>query len=128
MGFQIRDDILGLWGMESQTGKPRGGDIRRRKKSLPVLLALQEASPGARARLNTLYAMTTDLTGDQESDVRSILEECRAQALAQRHADLHARRALSALTNAAGGPEAQRDNPFLAALEQLTGFATTRTG
>ena len=128
MGFQIRDDILGIWGMESQTGKPSGGDIRRRKKSLPVLLALQEASPGARARLSALYAMTADLTGDQESEVRSILEECRAQALAQRHADLHGQRALSALTSAAGGPQALRDNPFLAALEQLTAFATTRTG
>ena len=128
IGFQIRDDILGIWGIESQTGKPRGGDIRRRKKSLPVLLGLQEASPGARERLGTLYAMTTDLTGDQESDVRTILEECRAQASAQRHADLHGQRALSALTRAAGYPEALRDNPFLAALEQLTGFVTTRTG
>ena len=128
MGFQIRDDILGIWGLESQTGKPSGGDIRRRKRSLPVLLALQEASPGARAYLSALYAMTTDLTNEQEGDVRTILEECQAQALAQRHADLHGQRALSALTNAAGGPEALRDNPFLTALEQLTGFATTRMG
>jgi geranylgeranyl diphosphate synthase type I len=128
MGFQIRDDILGIWGLESQTGKPSGGDIRRRKKTLPVLLALEEASPGARAYLSALYAMTTDLTGEQESDVRSILEECQAQALAQRHADLHGQRAVSALTNAAGGPEALRDNPFLTALKQLTGFATTRMG
>src|SRR6266481_2397342 len=128
MGFQIRDDILGIWGLESQTGKPSGGDIRRRKRSLPVLLALQEASPGGRSYLSALYAMTTDLTSEQESDVRTILEECRAQALAQRHADLHGQRALSALTNAAGGPEALRDNPFLAALEQLTGFVTTRMG
>jgi len=93
-----------------------------------VLLALQEASPGARAYLSALYAMTTDLTNEQEGDVRTILEECQAQALAQRHADLHGQRALSALTNAAGGPEALRDNPFLTALEQLTGFATTRMG
>jgi geranylgeranyl diphosphate synthase type I len=128
MGFQIRDDILGIWGRESQTGKPSGGDIRRRKKSLPVLLALQEASPGARSRLRVLYGMTTDLTSDQESDVRSILDECGAQALAQRHADLHGRRAVSALARAAGCREALRDNPFFGALEQLTAFATARTG
>ena len=72
--------------------------------------------------------MTSDLTGEQESDVRSILDECRARALAQRHADLHGQRALSALTRAAGCPGALRDNPFFGALEQLTGFATTRTG
>jgi geranylgeranyl diphosphate synthase type I len=128
MGFQIRDDILGIWGLESQTGKPRGSDIRRRKKSLPVVLALQEASPASRARLRELYATATDLTSEEESDVRSILEECQAQALAQRHADLRRRRALSALTEAAGCPEALRDNPFFGALDELTTFATTRTG
>ena len=72
--------------------------------------------------------MTTDLTSDQERKVRSILDECGAQALAQRHADLHSRRALSALARAAGRPEARRENPFFDALEQLTGLATTRTG
>ena len=128
MAFQIRDDILGIWGTESQTGKPSAGDIRRRKKSLPVLLALQQATRGARARLRDLYAMTTDLTSEQESDVRSILDECRAQALAQRHANLHGQQALSALTRAAGCAEALRDNPFFGVLEQLTVFATTRPG
>src|SRR5690606_32506573 len=38
MGFQIRDDLLGVWGKPEQTGKPEADDIRRRKKSLPILL------------------------------------------------------------------------------------------
>ncbi|HYR62241.1 MAG TPA: polyprenyl synthetase family protein [Actinomycetota bacterium] len=125
MGFQIRDDILGIWGSESQTGKPSGGDIRRRKKSLPVLLALQEAAPAARSRLRDLYAQTAHLTSDEESDVRTILDECRARALAEEHAHQHGQRALAALTEAAGRPEALRENSFLSTLEQLTSFATT---
>jgi geranylgeranyl diphosphate synthase type I len=36
LAFQIRDDILGIWGEGSATGKPVGADIARRKKSLPV--------------------------------------------------------------------------------------------
>jgi len=38
--FQIRDDMLGIWGAESRTGKEPAADIRRRKKSLPVVYAL----------------------------------------------------------------------------------------
>ncbi|MEI6044153.1 MAG: polyprenyl synthetase family protein, partial [Chloroflexota bacterium] len=43
LGFQIRDDILGIWGLAADTGKPTGSDIRRRKKSLPILFALSES-------------------------------------------------------------------------------------
>jgi geranylgeranyl diphosphate synthase type I len=38
--FQIRDDVLGIWGDPSATGKAAGNDILRRKKSLPLLYAL----------------------------------------------------------------------------------------
>lgn len=55
MAFQIRDDILGIWGSESETGKSGGSDLRRRKKSLPVVCALEHASPAARTRLCMIY-------------------------------------------------------------------------
>lgn len=42
MAFQIEDDILGIWGEEKVTGKPQAGDIRQRKKSLPIVYALQQ--------------------------------------------------------------------------------------
>jgi len=41
--FQIRDDMLGIWGEPGKTGKSVAGDIRRRKKSLPVVYALYHA-------------------------------------------------------------------------------------
>ena len=41
--FQIRDDLLGIWGEEELTGKPVGADIRRRKSSYPVVCALEAA-------------------------------------------------------------------------------------
>jgi geranylgeranyl diphosphate synthase, type I len=40
IAFQIRDDILGIWGDPSVTGKSAATDILSRKKSLPVLYAL----------------------------------------------------------------------------------------
>ncbi len=46
LAFQLADDMLGIWGDPTQTGKPVGADIRTRKKSLPVTYALSVAPPG----------------------------------------------------------------------------------
>jgi geranylgeranyl diphosphate synthase type I len=127
LSFQIRDDILGTWGAEDETGKPQGRDIRRRKKTLPVVFAFQESSIEDRGRLQRLYAPGDELTDGQEQDVRGILEHCRAEAFSQQQGELHAGRALQALTMVAGGAERLQENPFLAILEQLTGFVTART-
>jgi len=54
--FQIRDDMLGVWGESDTTGKPADSDIRRRKKSLPIVAALSYGSPEVREELLTIYA------------------------------------------------------------------------
>lgn len=41
LAFQMRDDALGIWGDPQVTGKPAGGDLRRGKKSLPVVLFVE---------------------------------------------------------------------------------------
>lgn len=43
IAFQIRDDILGIWGDPSVTGKSAATDILSRKKSLPVLYGLNNS-------------------------------------------------------------------------------------
>jgi geranylgeranyl diphosphate synthase type I len=40
LAFQIQDDILGIWGNESVTGKSAASDLVEGKKSLPVLIGL----------------------------------------------------------------------------------------
>lgn len=42
IGFQILDDILGLWGNPKVTGKPVGSDLRQNKKTYPIILGLKE--------------------------------------------------------------------------------------
>ncbi|CAA9249635.1 MAG: Geranylgeranyl diphosphate synthase [uncultured Chloroflexi bacterium] len=55
MGFQIRDDVLGIWGRSETTGKP-AGDLRRRKKTLPSLYAMSRAAGDDHAVLPRLFA------------------------------------------------------------------------
>jgi geranylgeranyl diphosphate synthase type I len=47
LGFQVRDDVLGMWGNPSVTGKPTS-DLARRKKTLPTLYALGRVSDAER--------------------------------------------------------------------------------
>jgi geranylgeranyl diphosphate synthase type I len=55
LAFQLNDDLLGIWGREQSTGK-EPSDLAKHKKTLPVIYALEHASPDDRARLLALYA------------------------------------------------------------------------
>ena len=72
-GFQAIDDLLGIWGDPSVTGKPAGNDLRERKKSIPVATALASGSK-AGERLADLYARER-LDGDLIEVAAALVEE-----------------------------------------------------
>ena len=43
--FQLRDDVLGVYGDPEVTGKPAGDDLREGKRTLLVALAMERATP-----------------------------------------------------------------------------------
>ncbi|SMC60062.1 family 2 encapsulin nanocompartment cargo protein polyprenyl transferase [Kibdelosporangium aridum] len=59
MAFQLVDDLLGIWGDPAVTGKPVHADLVRRKKSLPVVAALNSAT-AAGEELFDLYQQFED--------------------------------------------------------------------
>jgi geranylgeranyl diphosphate synthase type I len=95
--FQVRDDLLGVWGRRDVTGKPEAADIRRRKKTLPLLYA-QTAAAGDREALASIYRRQS-LDEDDVQQVMGILERAGAYEYCQ---DMARRRLDEALAELAG--------------------------
>ena len=53
--FQITDDILGIWGTESKTGKPVGADIIRKKNSLPIIMTISNTTYANQETIKEIY-------------------------------------------------------------------------
>jgi len=108
LAFQIEDDILGIWGDPKVTGKPVASDLLRRKKTLPVLHALQQS-----ASLRALLAQAELSSSDVERAMER-MQETESRSYAEEQARDHTERALAALdASGISGPAAK-------ALQELT--------
>jgi geranylgeranyl diphosphate synthase type I len=96
LAFQIRDDILGVWGAADVTGKPVAADIRRRKKSLPVVYAMAVAEAEEREQLLRAYSQGTP-DDEEVSIVLRLLDNHRAYDYCQQMAQEHIEQALAEL-------------------------------
>jgi geranylgeranyl diphosphate synthase type I len=111
MGFQLRDDLLGIWASDEQLGKRAAGDLRRKKMSLPVIYALEHASPTDRQILAELYGAEAALDDAQIDLALGVLERAQAQHHVRGLVREHCRRAreeLDGVTTAAARSEQAR--------------------
>jgi geranylgeranyl diphosphate synthase type I len=79
LAFQVRDDVLGTWGLPEETGKPSGADIRRRKWSFPVAWALDGPPSAARTVVADAYATIGPLDDARAARVIAALNELGAR-------------------------------------------------
>jgi geranylgeranyl diphosphate synthase type I len=79
VAFQAVDDLLGIWGEPTTTGKPVGNDIRLRKKSMPIVAALAAGDEEAR-ELDALLFGEASPGGDGSTADRPWVDEHLAQA------------------------------------------------
>lgn len=114
LAFQVQDDILGIWGDETVTGKSAATDITTRKKTLPVLYALAK-SPELRA-LYDGHATEDEFV----SRVVELLDDAGARHYAIDEAERYTRAAIASLSAAQPSPPASE------ALDILTGILLRR--
>jgi len=74
--FQVQDDLLGVWGAPEATGKPVSADIRRKKKSLPIVLALTVAPHAERLELSSIYGQESLSDDDVLSRTSKQAKQC----------------------------------------------------
>lgn len=122
LAFQAVDDLLGIWGDPAVTGKPVYGDLRLRKKTLPVLFALGRDTPPA-GRLARLLRVGADTppTEDRLHDLAALITAAGGRAFATAAAERHLGRSF-ALIDALPGEAAH-----LAALHALARFIVNRS-
>lgn len=99
LAFQLNDDLLGIWGDETATGK-EASDIATRKKTLPLIYALEEATGAAAERLRAILAQSDEQPSSTEvEEVRLILERLGAQAYTRRRAHAYRDEALAEIAS-----------------------------
>ena len=121
VAYQLRDDILGVFGDPAQTGKPAGDDVREGKRT--VLLAIARARAGAaQARIIDERLGDPQLDGAEVADVRAVITDTGALAACETMIGEHVAQAVAALGQAPITDEAK------AALAELAVAATARQG
>lgn len=98
MALQAVDDLLGIWGDPAVTGKPVLSDLRRRKKTLPVVAALT-GQAAARHALAELLGTRPDTAGLRRT--AALISEAQGRTAAVRQADGHLGRALEVIDRVA---------------------------
>jgi geranylgeranyl diphosphate synthase, type I len=119
VAFQLRDDILGVFGDPAQTGKPVSGDLREGKRTVLVALAYEHAT-ARQARLLDRYLGDRRLSEDAADEVRAVITDTGALADCETLIGASVKEATSALDGAPITPEAT------AALVELAVEATAR--
>ncbi|HTQ17927.1 bifunctional (2E,6E)-farnesyl/geranyl diphosphate synthase [Mycobacterium sp.] len=122
VAFQLRDDVLGVFGDPAVTGKPSGDDLRSGKRTVLVAeaMALADKSDPLAAKL-IRNSIGTRLTDAQVSELRGVIEAVGALAAAEHRIATLTQRALATLASAPINETAR------AGLSELANLATNRS-
>lgn len=120
--FQLRDDVLGVFGDPAVTGKPSGDDLRSGKRTVLLAEALERADSTDPAAATLLRrGIGTDLTDSQVRELCRAIESVGALAAVEEHIETLTRRGLAVLESAA------INAPAKAGLTELARLAANRS-
>lgn len=119
LAFQTADDLLGIWGDPAVTGKPVGNDLRERKKSFPVVVALSQQT-AASEELASILSQNAALNETAIARATELVEQAGGKESANAAAHDYLHQALACIQTA---PLAA---PAVEELTHLARFAVTR--
>lgn len=119
LAFQTADDLLGIWGDPAVTGKPVGNDLRERKKSFPVVVALSQQT-AASEELASILSQNAALNEAAIARATELVEQAGGKESANAAAHDYLHQALACIQTA---PLAA---PAVEELTHLARFAVTR--
>lgn len=120
LAFQLRDDVLGVFGDESVTGKPAGGDLREGKRTVLIALTREGLPVGGRRVVDELLG-DPGLDADQIATLQRTVVDTGALDRVEELIGRHVREADRALSGARLG------NAAVGELRDLARAATART-
>ncbi|HUH72664.1 MAG TPA: bifunctional (2E,6E)-farnesyl/geranyl diphosphate synthase [Mycobacterium sp.] len=122
VAFQLRDDVLGVFGDPAVTGKPSGDDLRSGKRTVLLAEAVELADKSDPLAANLLRSsIGAQLTDAQVSELRDVIEAVGALAAAEQRIAALTQRALATLAAAPINAAAK------AGLSELARMATNRS-
>ncbi len=122
VAFQLRDDVLGVFGDPAVTGKPSGDDLRSGKRTVLLAEAVELADKSDPVAANLLRSsIGAQLTDAQVDELRDVIESVGALAATEQRIGALSRRALDTLAAAPINPAAK------AGLSELARVATNRS-
>jgi geranylgeranyl diphosphate synthase type I len=115
--FQLRDDVLGVFGDPEQTGKPAGDDLREGKRTVLIAVAVERADDTQRGYLRA-HLGDPGLDAVGITTLRTIIEDTGALAHTEQMIDVLLQQAINSLTDATIANDAR---------DVLTGLAYAAT-
>ena len=108
--FQVRDDMLGVWAAAEATGKPAASDLYRRKKSLPVVHALEHVGDSAASRrFPEIYGSKAPLSESDVAELLAIMDELKTHEFCQGLAEQEAGRSMEEIDGLKISGDARRE-------------------
>ncbi|MBF6061499.1 polyprenyl synthetase family protein [Nocardia terpenica] len=95
MAFQLVDDLIGIWGDPTVSGKP-AGDLARRKYTVPVVAALRSGTAAA-VELKQLYSQPHSLSAAQIARAAELIESAGGRSWTRQEAERRMKSALDCL-------------------------------
>lgn len=77
VAYQLRDDLLGVFGDPEVTGKPSGDDLREGKRTILIAIARERLAPGQRRLLDELLG-DPELAPEQVMMLQRTIRDCGA--------------------------------------------------